>query len=281
MESITEAVLRYQDTGSGYKEILQRLSVIIYNYPEKTNILAEEDKSEFFLSFYNRIKGLINNFTYKGIPFETLLFQTLKWHTKTFLGKRKDTNKLMAVDIQEEEIKIKDLLRNSSGDSYIENYKVKLQGKASRKRLLFLVLVDSPNISDGEMKTFSELTGYEYEWLLYLKDTLNNGLFKRSERLMKLREKRNITYMKLLYKQARISEESEPEKKKILKNQIKRLEKSLVDTRYEISRIPCRPTHKEVAELLNVPKGTVDSGLHYFRKKHKTIIDENSYSLFL
>jgi hypothetical protein len=281
MESITESVLRFQDSGSGYKEIENRISVIIYNYPTRVNILTEEDKSEFYLSFYNRIEGLIKNFTYKGVPFETLLNQTLKWHIKTYLTKMKNEKKLMAVNIQEEEIKIRDLLSYSPESKSRLCTEVILKNKASKKRLLFLVLMDSPNISDCELKTFSELTEYEYEWLLYLKDTLNNRLFKRSKRLTMLREKRNNTYMKMLYKQTRYSEESDPDEKKHLLEQLQRLKKRLNDTRYEISRVPSRPTHGEIAELLKVPKGTVDSGLYYFRKRYKSAIDVNSYSLFL
>jgi len=281
MESITESILRYQDTGSGYEEIIRRISLIIYNFPSRAHNLSEEDKGEFYISFYNRMEGLINNFTYKGIPFETFLNQTLKWHIKTYINKKKDEKKLIAVNVQEAEVEVKDLLRHDVGNNDDQFPHVILKGDASRKRLLFLVLVDSPNINDDEMKTFSEMTGYEYEWLLFLKDTLNNRLYKRNERLIRLREKRNNTYMKLLYKQSQLSDEMDREKKILIDEQIRRLRKRLDDTRYEISRVPCRPTHAEIAELLKVPKGTVDSGLHYFRKKYKTAIAVNSCSLFL
>ena len=227
MESITESVLRYQDSGNGYEEIVRRISIIIYNFPSRTHNLTEEDKGEFYISFYNRIEGLINNFTYKGIPFDTLLNQTLKWHIKTYLAKRKNENKLMAVNIQEEEVKMKDFLSVDVHSKNIQTTDIKLKGKASRKRLLFLVLVDSPNITDDEMKTFADLTGYEFDWLLYLKDTLNKRLFKRNERLNKLREKRNNTYMKLLYKQSMLSDESEPDKKELLEDQIKKVKETI------------------------------------------------------
>jgi len=281
MESITESILRFQDTGCGYKEIVNRISLIIYNYPSRVTVLKEEDKCEFYLSCYNRIDGLIKNFSYRGVPFESLLNQTLKWHIKTYLTKMKNEKKVIALNIQEEEIKIRDLLSCGSVKDNCISPEIILKNKASRKRLLFLVLMDSPNITDCELKRFSELTAYEFEWLLYLKDTLNSRLFQRSERLTKLREKRNNTYMKMLYKQTRYSDESDPDHKELLSRQIQRLKKRLDDTRREISRVPCRPTHSEIADLLEVPKGTVDSGLYYFRKKYNTPFDENSYSLFL
>lgn len=281
MESITEAVLRYQESGEGYEKIVERISLIIYNYPERVNVLSEEDKCDFYLSFYSRIEGLIRNFTYKGHPFEALLTQTLKWHARTYLSQRKNEKQLMAVEIREEEVKIRDLLSPNTETGQPEKIKIDLRSKASKKRLLFLVLMDSPNISDSEMLTFSEMTGYDYQWLLHQKDRLNRLLYERSGRLNDLREKRNNYFSKMQYKQVQLSEETDPEKRELLKEQISRLKKRLDDTRYEISRVPVRPTHSEVAKLLDVPKGTVDSGIHYFRKKYKIDKEEFNYSLFL
>ncbi len=282
MESITEAIIRYQKSGSGYNEITKRISLIIYSYPLRNNYLTEEDQCEFYLSFYNRIEGLIKNFTFKGIPFEVLLNKTLKWHTKTYMNCRKKEKQLIAVNNNEAEIKIKDILYNDEDklNDYDHLPDITLKGKASRKRLLILVLVNSHIINDKEMKTFSQITGYNLEWLLDLKDILNSRLFERSKRLNRLREKRNNTYFNLLYKQSFLSDELDIEKKVALIKQIDRLKKRLNDTREEISKVPCCPTHSEIADLLNIPKGTVDSGIHYFRKKHKALIEDNGYSLF-
>lgn len=267
MESITEAVLRFQESGEGYDKLVERISLIIYNFPERIHILSEEDKCDFYLSFHNRIDGLINNFTYQGFPFETLLNKTLKWHSRTYLSKINDEKKLMAAEVLEEEIKIKDLLQESPEDGREKNSPLILKNKTSKKRLLYLVLMDSPNLKDNEMLTFSRISGYDLDWLLELKDRLSRRLFERSRRLNELREKRNQLYMKLRFKEFRLAEEIEKEKCEILRSQIQRLKKRLDDTRYEISRVPVRPTHGEIAELLQIPKGTVDSGIHYLRKK--------------
>lgn len=280
MKSITEAVLAYQQEGKGYDDLVNRISVIIYNFPEKIQNLTEEDKCEFYLSFHSRIRGLICNFSFRGIPFEALLNQSLKWHTKTYISKKREEKKRMTIQVKEAEVLIKEKNASCLFDVYEDSPDIKLKSEASRKRLLFLILVDSPNITDREMKAFSEMSCYEYDWLLSLKDTLNKNLYERSQRLTMLRGKRNNIYMQILYKQTRYSEEIEDEKKKRIKDQIGRLRKRLEDIRKEISRVPSRPTHREVAGLLNIPKGTIDSGLHYFRKKYKSPLAIDSYSQF-
>ncbi|MBN2655904.1 MAG: hypothetical protein JXR86_02515 [Spirochaetales bacterium] len=279
MESITEAVLRYQDTGEGYDSLVERISLIIYNYPDRIASLSEEDKCDFYLSFFTRIKGLINNFSYQGRAFEALLIQTLKWHSISYLARQKKEKHLFAMEIREEEIRLKDFLRTESGDRGTGRMEIKLKNDASRKRLLFLVLMDTQNISDSEMERFSVISGYDLNWLLEKKDRINCMLHERSGRLSDLREKRNNYFSKMQYFQILLSEEINPDKIRILKGKISSLKKRLEDTRKEIAKVPVRPTHSEIAELLGIPKGTVDSGLHYFRKRVGDSHREISYSL--
>lgn len=281
MESITEAVLRFQDTGEGYEHLVERISLIIYHYPEKIYILTEEDKCDFYLSFHSRIEGLIRNFTFQGLPFESLLNKTLKWHSRSFLSGRKDEQKLVAAELQEEEIKIRELLQPSSDERENELITVNLKNRTSRKRLLYLVLMDAPDLKDCEIDRFCEITGYDPQWVLEKRDLLRYRLHERGTRLKNLREKRNSAYMKMRYREFKLREETDREKRETLEFQIARLRKRIEETRYEISRVPARPTHTEIAEILDIPKGTVDSGIHYLRKKFQEADKEMSSGLFL
>jgi len=275
MESITEAVLKYQETGEGYRSIVERVSIIIYNYPDRVNSLTEEDKCDFFLSFYSRIKGLISNFSYRGSAFEALLIQTLKWHSLSYISKLKKEKQLMAFEIREGELLIRDSLDESRSDEEIHSLEIDLKSQASKKRLLYLVLMDTPNLSDRELEKFSQMSGYDCDWLLDLKDRINGFLHGKSGRLTDLREKRNNYFSRIQYYQTLLYDELIPHKRSLLEEKISRLQKRLEDTRREISRVPARPTHGEIAQLLGVPKGTVDSGLHYFRKMVREIAAEN------
>jgi len=275
MESITEAVLTYQETGEGYKSIVERVSLIVYNYPDRVNSLTEEDKCDFYLSFYNRIKGLINNFTYRGRAFEALLIQTLKWHSLSYISKLKKEKQLMAFEIREGELLIRDSLDECRGEEEIRAMEINLKSQASKKRLLYLVLMDTPNLTDREMEKFSQMSGYDCDWLLDLKDRINISMHGKSERLTDLREKRNNYFSRIQYYQTLLYDELDPQKRETLQEKISRLKKRLADTRREISRVPARPTHGEIARLLGVPKGTVDSGLHYFRKMVRELAAEN------
>ena len=41
-----------------------------------------------------------------------------------------------------------------------------------------------------------------------------------------------------------------------------------------LRQVPLSPTHSEIAKALNIPKGSVDSGLHYLRNIHIAAADE-------
>lgn len=280
MESLTEAVLRYQDTGENYEKLIERISLIIYNYPDRINSLTEEDKCDFYLGFFNRIEGLISNFNFNGRPFEVLLNQTLKWHSRTLLADRKREKHLQAVEIMDEEIKIKEMLQVQWDRKEIEAVKVEIKKSSLKQRLLFLFLMNSIHISENDTEIFSKISGYKYDWLLEKRDAIRSELHIKSSRLEKLREKRNNYFTLLRYYQLQEQEEIEFNRKQACREKTIKLKKKLDDTRKNISRISTKPTHIQIAKLLGIPKGTVDSGIHYFRKKYKNQY-ERSYSLFL
>ncbi|MCK5200436.1 MAG: hypothetical protein KAR21_18905, partial [Spirochaetales bacterium] len=50
-----------------------------------------------------------------------------------------------------------------------------------------------------------------------------------------------------------------------LENQIKSLRKKINSMNREISNAIVRPTHKDLADILQIPKGSIDSGIFYIK----------------
>ena len=45
----------------------------------------------------------------------------------------------------------------------------------------------------------------------------------------------------------------------------------------KMSRVGLAPTNKEIARILGVPKGTVDSGLYWLKKKLAPVYDPDNF----
>lgn len=73
-----------------------------------------------------------------------------------------------------------------------------------------------------------------------------------------------------------IQQSSEVEEERIeeLRTKIERKRAALDKVQYQICTMNKRATHRLIAEVLDVPKGSVDSSLYYFRRNYKTLLDD-------
>lgn len=83
MESLTERVLRFQETGQGGEEIVREVACRVYEFPRRTCQWDEEASSEFFARVFPKVRGMIARFRDIGRPFESYLASMLLFQVKT------------------------------------------------------------------------------------------------------------------------------------------------------------------------------------------------------
>ncbi|MCK5736899.1 MAG: hypothetical protein KAH21_10485 [Spirochaetaceae bacterium] len=154
-ETLTQAVIAYKESGENWNRLLDRISLIVYKYPGKWTNWDEDKCSEFFLSFFPKIPGIVNRFQPR-FRFETYLSSSLKWYTKTFNEKivRREYYESWSVEISEA-----DALRKSGFPVmeqlfYPENCPFELEDNgmlkdpALRRRILYTVLLRAADIDN-------------------------------------------------------------------------------------------------------------------------------------
>ena len=57
---LTQAVLAYQRTGDGWPDLLDRIRLYVYEFPDRWSDWDEDRRSEFFLAFQGRIPAWCN-----------------------------------------------------------------------------------------------------------------------------------------------------------------------------------------------------------------------------
>ena len=91
------------------------------------------------------------------------------------------------------------------------------------------------------------------------------------DRIRTIKNRRNSAFFKFHLLQEKISF-AENEKEKIeLREEISNLRKRICKMNTTISKAPSRPTHKDIADILKVPRGSIDSGIHYIKTSFKDI----------
>lgn len=270
--SLKQKVLRYQRTGEGWEEILRDLSPGIYSYPRRLYGWQDDDLGQFYLFFLPRLKSLLQRFRDHGKPFEHYLNSALFWNLRSYFRLRKKLNSEWSAsawpelwDCEEEEDRgLPSPLPETRQVSRIEN-------DTLRRRFLFLVLRQAGRLNDRQLETAARMAGVQLPWLRKKVRFLMGEVRQRAARFEKLRQRRNRAFYRCRCLEEELSREWEGKKRQQLVRNISRLRRIMRTTMLEMSKVPLSPSHRSIAEALNVPKGTVDTGLRWIKMRGQAL----------
>ncbi|GAB4371108.1 MAG: hypothetical protein Kow009_07450 [Spirochaetales bacterium] len=282
-KSIQSAWKEYVRTGEGYEILFQSISLYVYRFPLHCRYCSEEDCAEFFLSFYPRIPNLIHHYVEQGKGIERYLRSCLKWHMKTYLKTRsRDTRnrkfaysqlELMSTGCTVEEAPGIEV-REAGGPSYsgrkgstaLEKRQTPPRHDKKARKLLLLTLKAAYDLEDRTIGTIARSIGMHEEVLFHLIEASRTTLRKKEERMEKLQDKRSRLYFRLCTMQDEMDRCTNALTKECLLQRIIRLKDHLKRIQEKISRFSLTPTHQTMAEILGIPKGSIDSTLYYLKK---------------
>ncbi len=269
---LTEAVLYYQKTGEGFDKCLRLAGEIVYTFPCRKYNWDIETCSDFYCFFYPRLKRILKKFRYIEKPFESLLYTYLRYHVKTFYAKKKQNEMKYSLVKScfsinepyykqhyafEDEIEL-----SAAGKTVLHiNEQGKIGKESAKKRFIYLLLKNYLRISENMKDCSCRLLDINTDEMEALMNTLDERIRERRKRFSFLQEKRN-RYLSQLFEYEQKDD----------KTAVKLMKKRLDRTIRELSRVCIDPTHKEIGELLGVPKGTIDTGIHYLKNslnKHR------------
>ena len=266
--ALSGKVLRYQKTGDGYNDILKQISIIIYRYPQRKYGWGEDDCSEFYLFFYRRIMKIIRNYNDIGRNFEAYLYSSLKWQFRIYSRK-----KLMCArnwkyaSLKEFWNTADEPAGMEPEEMLLQDYPGIIRGKADSRHYILYILKQAVTVCEEDIVKAAAVTGYSYDWLEKKVCEIRSLLFKKGRRLTVLRERRNKAYYKLILLEEELHDSSVSGTTDYCTERIARLKKTMRDAQTAISKIKLSPSNRELADIIRIPKGTVDSSLYSLKKK--------------
>lgn len=277
-ESLNSLVVYYQNTGLGLAEILKRLSLRIYHYPLSKCRGSEDDCGEFYLFFYPRLLRTLKKFQDRGKPFEWYFNSVLHWHYKEYCSQKRREEIRWTVARNAVFWELPDPTavytrtpaREGGHRSIIPMDQWGRSRQATyRRRVLFLALKNAHFLDDSAFSWISRLSGIEEDRLVGMVERLRANLYQRELRLHKLYLRQNKIYTKILLLQRDLIWEVDPAGKTEIALSLSRLRVKLRGLQRKIRGVKLRPSNREIAELLQIPKGTVDTSLFWFRRQLK------------
>ena len=276
MESLNALVAYYQNTGLGLGEIVNRLALRIYNYPLGKRQASEDDCGEFYLYFYPRLIRTLGRFQDRGKPFEWYFNSVLRWHYKVYCSrKRKDqirwavAKSVLFWELPESGSALPAPgLSVAPGETVIPFDRFGCSRENTcRKRVLLLALKNVRHLDDCAIRWISGFAGVEEDHLVALVERLRANLYKQELRLHKLYQRQNKIFMRIFLFQRDLLWEGDPEVKAKLALSLCELRRVLRSVQRKIRRVRLHPSNREIAELLQIPKGTIDTSLYWLRRQ--------------
>jgi DNA-directed RNA polymerase specialized sigma24 family protein len=264
---LSKLYARYSLGLIGKKELESRIFKFILDsrHEFRPYKWSDEEFVDFVCALYPRIRGAIDNYRETGSSFEAYITALVRWGIKESRSRKVDRHiveyacwEAKAWDeaaVQEEE------------DLYIEPEPV--FGEVVNPRQVLVLLLKSYNyMSQDFLKRASPALNMDQKQLGDLVDRLRELRLKRDEDIRALRERIYTQFYRciVLEKKLRniVSDSGRYEK---LQNRLVRGRLRLQSMRKRLSRMKTTASNREVAQILESSKGTIDAHLFDARDK--------------
>jgi hypothetical protein len=289
---LTEKVCAYQSTKTGRKQLMDELSCFVYSYPVDKRLVTEEEASDFFIYFLPTLEYIIAKFSFQGYPVEQYLIRCIRYRISNFKkskSSRRFEQNVIAHHEQDpwyeehfsEEVQdacsVPRLYRDPSSRRWYVDFSDGLHNHSMQAdKLLMLILRHALVLSSSLIEKcdclFSGYPGLEKP-LGEIINTLRRQNERKLERQQQMRDSRSRMFALLIRSETDLLFCTDGAKRSQLQAIItsRRLLYNAAGDRME--NLNMYIPHHQIAAALHIPKGTVDSGLFYVKKKHKTLLD--------
>jgi len=271
------AVLRYQRTGAGQRELLDRIGAYVYRFPLwQGRPVDDDDCGEFYLYCRPRLQELIDRFQDQGRPFEAYLKSALTWQLRSYYrskGRRDAAWRLATTPPFWDP----DAAALSSGAPGVRANRAPAAPPAEqavaaadgnpavRRRVLFAVLKNCLRMHDTHVPAWAGLCGRAD--LQALIGRARRASADSQRRWRRLHERSNHAFAKARMIEGQLRDETDADRQQLLEQRLRRARRTAANARAELRAVRLGPSNRQIAELLGIPKGTVDTGLFWLKHR--------------
>ena len=259
----------------------------IYQYlaknQDKTNFSQwKSDEYEDFLSwFYPRLHKAIDSYRDTGSTFGAFISTVMRMAAKEYRLRviTKSVTEYSAWSVHVPELYVHEesqVYTYEKKDNAVSQIIIEYNGRKNPKQLLALVLKCYYHVSDDFIDRIAGQIGIENDKLREMINKLHSMRRKRDDEIYLFRERIYCQYYRCIVYEKRLSyipENTTAHNKMKLRlvkarNRLERMRKRMASIRTEA-------TNKEVAEVIGVSKGSIDSSLYNLKVKWEILSDKS------
>ena len=296
--TLHDLVLAYRSSGEGRDRIMEKVAALVYGSHGKYGFDDEDDAANALLKFWGRISKLIDRFEDRGLPFDAYLAVSLRYLARTVRRDRRRSvdresvceraalPEVSTIDpmpeiaesfaVQESTYRGAQTERAEDGRGVSKRRprargciipRCPAEAAAYSSRLVFLAVKCAWEIDEEGIARTAAAAGVGREWLAAAIEQARRSLESERSRVERLAERRNASWARLRLLEARLADESDPYREERLFSFMERERGRYAKAKAELASLRTVVPNSVVARILGIPKGTVDSGLYYLRKR--------------
>lgn len=272
MDDLTQVVLNFQNGHVTEKEATAQVAIFLFRYLDERYGRSEDENSDLLAEFFPRIPRMLRKFRFQGVPFLHYLKRSVSMQKKTLTAKKWKEKRYEYVICENESLAVMEQM-NSLGPADDESGYIPpslIEGRESsrrtaRRRLLLAALRAAPHLSDDQIEQVSVLSQTDLAWLQSWIYKIRREMQPKQQKLNKLICRRSQLYSRRLLVEKELTGTEDLEDQIRLRDLNQKLRRSQQRLQKNIQGIQIVPTHLDLAKILNLPKGTVDSCLYYLK----------------
>ena len=240
----------------------------------------EDACGEFYVFVHPRLIRLLDRFTDQGKPFESYLSSVLNWQLRNFARDRKRGERSWNVSLRlDMDPEAQEMGERRASDSAAEcafasgGLARLIKSDADRRNFLFLALKCARTIGPENAAAVAAVSGVDEGRVLSLSVTLQDMRAPRERRLETFRSRRNRAFAQARLLETELLTEVEKERISLLRASLSKARRRMRGAMARMARVKLAPTNLEIARVMGVPKGTVDSGLYWLKRKLASVYD--------
>ena len=280
-DSLTMRILHWQKTGEGFQEIMEEIYYLVIRYPMQRYGWPSDRCCDFYCFFYPRCLILLRYFRYQERSFAALLNNSLNWQLHSFYRSCRRREQYLRCVQYDCTLAAEEVITGNPPDTdeecsleVPEEIKIKLgigsDGRAkdewTRRRMLIFTLKNAPFLSEAHITALSVITGTSRPKLAGMVARLSGLQEKHRRRLAVFALRMNRAYIEICRIHRSINDSCSCEERQQLLCRLGRVRTRLECAREGRSAVKLSPTNAEIAKILGIPKGSIDSGLYYLKK---------------
>lgn len=283
---LTQLVERKQRGEDGLDTtILDLIARDMYAHPRYYGLHSEEDVGELFERYWTRIVGIVDRYQDVGASFDTFLKTSIRFMALSIRRKK-------ACSCDREAIFLADRKAHYASDADAqEEHGTRLEDHdavsafpriddnapsavAFRRRMKFLCIKCANMLDDSQGIVIARAVGIDPEELVTCMTLARSRGLGLRQRSVSRRRGRDAAWLRMGVYRRRLSRETDPYKRRRLEEALGKDHAQFIKTIALMEKSPPIISNKAVAELLGIPKGTVDCGVVRILKQYRGLYTE-------